>query len=108
VEFESFDWDDGNWPKCRKHGLTRAEIEGFFLRTISVLPAPERRKGEERLLAIGKLGNGRSILVVFTFRLRSDRKLLRPISARYLHEKEWLHHERQIAQAQKNPDIQNR
>ncbi|MGN6583364.1 MAG: BrnT family toxin [Rhizobiaceae bacterium] len=108
MEFESFDWDDDNWRKCGKHGLTREDIEALFLRTISILPAPERRKGEERLLAIGKLGDGRSVLVVFTFRIRNDTKLLRPISARYLHEKERLHHEKQIAQAQKNPNIRNR
>ena len=22
-----FDWDDGNWPKCGKHGVSREEIE---------------------------------------------------------------------------------
>ena len=22
-----FEWDQGNWPKCGKHGVSRAEIE---------------------------------------------------------------------------------
>jgi uncharacterized DUF497 family protein len=22
-----FQWDDGNWPKCAKHGVSKAEIE---------------------------------------------------------------------------------
>jgi uncharacterized DUF497 family protein len=26
-----FDWDDGNWPKCGKHGVSREEIERLFL-----------------------------------------------------------------------------
>ena len=25
--FDGFDWDDGNWPKCAIHGLTKDEIE---------------------------------------------------------------------------------
>jgi len=50
VEFESFDWDDDNWRKCGKHGLTREDIEALFLRTISILPAPERRMAKRGFL----------------------------------------------------------
>ena len=30
MKFTGFEWDDGNWPKCGKHGVTREEIEQFF------------------------------------------------------------------------------
>ncbi|TBN45900.1 BrnT family toxin, partial [Paracoccus sediminis] len=25
MKIAGFDWDDGNWPKCGKHGVSRAE-----------------------------------------------------------------------------------
>ena len=28
--FDGFDWDDGNWPKCARHGLSKEEIESVF------------------------------------------------------------------------------
>jgi uncharacterized DUF497 family protein len=27
MEFDGFDWDAGNREKCRKHGVSTAEIE---------------------------------------------------------------------------------
>jgi len=27
MKIAGFDWDDGNWPKCGKHGVSRTEIE---------------------------------------------------------------------------------
>ena len=32
MEFDGFDWDDGNWPKCGKHGVGQAEIEALLRR----------------------------------------------------------------------------
>ncbi len=43
---------------------------------------------EQRFMAIGPGTNGRKIFVVFTIRLRGGRRLIRPISARYMHLKE--------------------
>jgi predicted DNA binding CopG/RHH family protein len=31
MRFAGFDWDEGNWPKCGKHGVSRAEIEQVLL-----------------------------------------------------------------------------
>jgi uncharacterized protein len=81
-----FDWDGGNWPKCGKHGLTRDEIEDVFRNepTTNLDPSTEER----RFRAVGRTRNGRFVFVVFTFRSRGDRILIRPISARYMHAKE--------------------
>ena len=38
MRFTGFEWDDGNWPKCGKHGVTREEIEQFF---VSAKVAPD-------------------------------------------------------------------
>ena len=58
-------------------------------------------KSEERFKAIGQSEDGRWIFVVFTLRTRSGRKLVRPISARYLHKKEVDHYEKETAALQK-------
>lgn len=83
-----FDWDDGNRAKCRKHGVSLAEIEAIF--------RPETRFGrdlshsqvEDRFIAIGIEGAPRPIFVVFTLREFNGRRFVRPISARYMHRKE--------------------
>jgi uncharacterized DUF497 family protein len=100
-----FDWDSGNWPKCGKHGVGRNEIEGIFSRTISVVPAPDKMKNEERFIAVGTNEAGRAVLVVFTLRKHAGRQLLRPVSARYIHEKERRHHEEQTSRVEKAPRI---
>lgn len=107
MSISEFDWDAGNWPKCGKHGVGREEIEGIFGRLLSVTPAPARSKTETRHIAIGSNEDGRAVLVVFTLRVREDRQLIRPISARYIHEKERRHHERQSARSQTTPPFQD-
>ncbi|SDM01181.1 BrnT family toxin [Paracoccus chinensis] len=91
MKVAGFDWDEGNWPKCGKHGVSRAEIEEVFTRTPAVLadPFPE----EARMRAIGKSAAGRYVFVVFMLREIDGQTKLRPISARYMHEKEIAHYE---------------
>lgn len=48
---------------------------------------------ERRSLAIGKTTSGRSVLVAFTMREKGGKRLIRPISARYMHREEVRHHE---------------
>ena len=81
-----FDWDDGNWPKCAKHGLTRREIESVFYGSPSIQPDPAT--AEQRLRAIGRSEEGRYVFAVFTLRVIGGRTFIRPISARYMHLKE--------------------
>ena len=91
MKIAGFDWDDGNWPKCGKHGVSRAEIEEVFTGTPAVEtdPFPE----EVWMRAIGKSAAGRYVFVVFMLREIDGQMKLRPISARYMHEKEIAHYE---------------
>ena len=91
MKIAGFDWDKGNWPKCGKHGVSRAEIEEVFTGTPTVEtdPFPE----EVRMRAIGKSAAGRYVFVVFMLREIDGQMKLRPISARYMHEKEIAHYE---------------
>ena len=94
-----FDWDRGNRDKCRKHGVSIAEIEQIFEGTVAVFPAPSEAQHEERFKAIGLTSKDRHVFVVFTVRERGSDKLIRPISARYMHRKEVEHYEKETAQA---------
>lgn len=97
-----FDWDEGNRAKCEKHGVSLAEIEAVFARTVLVLPDEAHSQSEERVRAIGRTEAGRYVFLVFTFRERDGERLIRPISARYMHSKEIRHFEKE------NPYLQNR
>ncbi|ACB54313.1 unknown [Crocosphaera subtropica ATCC 51142] len=84
IAVEGFDWEEGNETKCQKHGVTLEEIEGFFQTQIYVAPDIKHSQDEDRFLAVGRLPSGRPLFVAFTLR----NNLIRPISARYMHEKE--------------------
>lgn len=87
-EIAGFDWDDGNWPKCAKHGLTRDEIEAMFFNAPGIFSHPRHSKDEQRLRAIGPNDKGRMLYVSFTLRTGPEGLLIRPITARYMHKKE--------------------
>ncbi|MCC5602906.1 BrnT family toxin [Nostoc favosum] len=55
-----------------------------------VLIAPDIKHSSEevRYFAIGVSNQKRLILVVFTFRVKGEETFIRPISARYMHQKE--------------------
>ncbi|WP_037082171.1 BrnT family toxin [Neorhizobium vignae] len=88
-----FDWDDGNWPKCAKHGLSKDEIESLFENAPAVLRDPE--ESEQRMRAIGIAESGRYVFVVFALREVDGRAYIRPISARYMHEREIRRYEQE-------------
>jgi uncharacterized DUF497 family protein len=94
-----FEWDDGNREKCQKHGISLPEIEALFTRPVMVLPDSAHSITEERLKAIGRTGAGRHVFVVFTTCKRNGQNFIRPISARYMHQKEIESYEKE------NPDI---
>jgi uncharacterized protein len=103
IQFQGFDWDAGNRAKCQKHGLSLKEIEIFFSQdNVFVMPDIHHSKMEEPYIAYGPSSNGRPIFVAFTFRIRKDEFLIRPISARYMHEKEAKEYE------EKSSKISNR
>ena len=88
VAAEGFDWDDGNRDKCRKHGVSIADIEAFLLSNPRVAPDFRHSATEQRLMAVGRNSRGRAIFAVFTIRLRGGKRLIRPLSARYMHKVE--------------------
>ena len=73
----------------------------MFRSSVAVLPDPLHWKSEERFKAIGRSDDGRWIFVVFTLRPRRGKRLVRPISARFMHEKEVKHYEKETATLQK-------
>jgi uncharacterized DUF497 family protein len=95
VRIAGFEWNEGNWPKCAKHGVTRTQIQSMFGQSPAVYPDPAYSTAEERFLAIGTSGNGHFLFVAFTLRVRGQGVLIRPVSARYMHRKEIEHYERQ-------------
>jgi len=101
IQIESFDWDDGNRDKCRRHGVSVDDIEALFRRPIAVLPDPAHSTQEERFKAIGTNTAGRHILIAFTMRVRGGQTFIRPIGARYMHKKEIRHYENQTSEAEK-------
>lgn len=59
MKIAGFDWDDGNWPKCGKHGVSRAEIEQVLMGEPAVMSDPH--PGEPRMRAIGRTEAGRYV-----------------------------------------------
>ena len=90
MQFDGFEWDDGNWPKCRQHGLEKSAIEWVLSGTITIFDDPFGPAAERRFRAVGEDAEGRYVFVVFCFREREGKRLIRPISARYMHQKEIL------------------
>ncbi len=89
MEFDGFDWDEGNRAKCQKHGVPIVEIESVFSARVLIVDDPGS-EAEPRFRAIGSTATGRSAFVVFTRR----GNLIRPISARYMHRKEIVRYEK--------------
>ncbi len=72
-----FDWDEGNWRKNEKHGITAAEIEGIFQCPVYVAGRIEQPGPEPRWLLLGEVG-GKGWTLVVTRRAH----LVRVISCR--------------------------
>jgi uncharacterized DUF497 family protein len=85
-----FDWDQGNTAKCQKHGPSIPEIEAFFAGNPLVVEDYRHSIDEKRLIAVGMSRAGGMMFVGFTIRLRDGRQLIRPVTARYMGEKEFL------------------
>lgn len=98
MKADGFDWDEGNRLKCRKHGLSLAEVQEALISAGHVILPDERHSAEEtRHIAIGRTAVGRLAFVAFTFREKAGRLLMRPISARFMHDKEVRKYEQEIA-----------
>ncbi|MCH7499009.1 MAG: BrnT family toxin [Nitrospinae bacterium] len=99
---DGFNWDSGNSEKIKTHGLSRKEVEAFFQQeSVYVAPDIKHSEKEERYLAVGSSSKGRPMLVVFTFRENEEERLIRPISARYMQDKEAKRYEEESAKIEK-------
>jgi hypothetical protein len=65
-----------------------------------ILPDVRHSDEEDRLIATGKGTGGRHIFVVFTLRRRGGRMRLRPVSARYMHQREIAIYDQARAEAE--------
>ena len=92
-----FDWDDGNRTKCQKHGVSITQIEALFEHSPRIAPAPKHSADEGRLIAVGRTSTGRPVFVAFTIRTKNKRRLIRPVTARYMHAKEIAAYEKESA-----------
>jgi uncharacterized DUF497 family protein len=99
MKVAGFEWDAGYREKCQTHGVSLGEIEALFTRPVMMLPDQAHSMTEARLKAIGRTETGRNIFVVFTLREHNGQKYIRPISARYMHQKEIDSYEKE------NPDF---
>jgi uncharacterized DUF497 family protein len=90
-----FDWDDGNRAKCRKHGLSLMQVEALFANDPRIAPDPKHSANEDRLIAVGRTRTGRPVFVAFTIRTKNGRRLIRPVTARYMHAKEVAAYEKE-------------
>ncbi len=95
-----FEWDAGNRVKCQKHGVSIAEIEALFRNAPRIAPDPKHSGEEDRMIAVGRTGAGRPVFVAFTIRMRNRRRLIRPVTARYMHAKEIAAYEKESAKTQ--------
>lgn len=89
VAIDGFQWDSGNIEKIKKHGLTQDDVEFIFLNEPWVGPDfKHSTEKENRYIAYGRIEIGRPAYIAFTYRLKEGLNLIRPISARFMHEKE--------------------
>ena len=86
--YDGFDWDEGNIEKCQRHGVSCNEIEVAFGLGVMVVPDLAHSLVEQRLIAVNRNFEGRPLFVAFTLREIDDFILVRPVSARYMHQKE--------------------
>jgi uncharacterized protein len=88
LRVSGFDWDEANRAKCRKHGVSITEIEDLFAHSPRIAPDPKHSVEEDRLIAVGRTSTGRPLFAAFTMRTKNNRRLIRPVTARYMHVKE--------------------
>lgn len=86
MDIAGVEWDDGNWPKCGKHGVSQEEIEHVLEH--ATLRIRDSNPKEDRFRTAGRAPSGRYVFLVYTYRNHEAGVFIRPISARYMHQKE--------------------
>jgi uncharacterized DUF497 family protein len=89
ISYDGFDWDIGNSIKSQKHGVSLEEIEELFSQVVLYFEDHRHSVTEKRLIAVGLASGKRALFIAFTFRKNGEENLIRVISARYTHKKEY-------------------
>ena len=100
MDVHGFNWDEGNLDKCQKHGLTIEDIESLFHSRPLIGPDLKHSDEETRFQAVGRTTVGRPVIVTFTWRISGPERLIRPVSARYMHQKEVEAYESAVSASQ--------
>ena len=79
--------------------MSIADIEALFSSPLLIVPDAAHSKTASRIRALGKSSAGRMAFPVFTVRPKGGRRLMRAISARYMHAKEIASYEKE------NPEL---
>ena len=103
-KISGFDWDDGNRAKCQKHGVSIEHIEALFAHDPRVAPDRRHSAKEDRLIAVGRTTAGWAVFVAFTIRTKNNRRLIRPVTARYMHAKEIAAYEKAFPKESASPE----
>lgn len=82
MDHGGFNWDAGNWPKCGKHGVSKAEIEYALTHGPKIAPDVEHSEIEDRFIPVCRNQDGRPMFIGFTFREVGGKRLVRPLHAR--------------------------
>src|SRR5271163_4802120 len=90
-----FDWNEGNRTKCREHGVSITQIEALFAHNPRIAPDSKHSADEDRLIAVGRTSTGRPVFVASTIRTKNGHRLIRPVTARYMHAKEIAAYEKE-------------
>ena len=77
--------------------MSIAEIEALFAHALRIAPDPKHSADENRLIAVGRTSTGRPLFVAFTLRTKNKRRLIRPVTARYMHAMEIAAYEKESA-----------
>lgn len=81
------DWDDANTEHIARHGVTPEEVEQAFANDPLVVPAAQKRGGEERVLCAGLTDTGRALQFVYTMRCGRIRVITAHTAKRKVREK---------------------
>jgi uncharacterized DUF497 family protein len=92
-----FDWDNHNRDKIlSKHGISPGQVESVFNQHFRWWQDRAHSAYEPRFIAVGLDLDGRMLMVVLTLRTLDGQDLIRPVSARRMHAKEWERYEKNI------------
>jgi len=87
AKITGFDWDEGNFRKNEKHGVSMAEAEQIFFNSpLLLLEGSSHSHQEPRFHALGRTDNARQRHITFTLQGAGEKS--RVISARDMHRKE--------------------